>query len=78
MSLMTRYDYLCTDCDSLLQVTTAEDFDLWRPWCGCGSANIIRINKYTPDSHEEDIEVLGECRKCELNDPLYSYTDCPV
>jgi hypothetical protein len=44
--MWAKYEYLCPDCDSLLEVTTAKDFDLWRPWCGCGSANIIRINKY--------------------------------
>ena len=42
----TKYEYLCTDCDALLEVTTLQDLDLWRPWCGCGSPNIIRVNKY--------------------------------
>ena len=44
--MWTKYEYICTDCDALLEVTTLQDLDLWRPWCGCGSANIIRINKY--------------------------------
>jgi hypothetical protein len=41
----TRYEYLCTDCDALTEVTTLKNLDDYRGWCSCGSANIIRINK---------------------------------
>jgi hypothetical protein len=41
----TRYEYLCTDCDALTEVTTLKNLDEYRGWCSCGSANIIRINK---------------------------------
>ena len=40
-----KYDYLCTDCDALTEVTTVKNLDNYRGWCSCGSANIIRINK---------------------------------
>ena len=40
-----KYDYLCTDCDALTEVTTVKNLDDYRGWCSCGSANIIRINK---------------------------------
>jgi hypothetical protein len=40
-----KYDYLCTDCDALTEVTTVKNLDNYRGWCSCGSANIIQINK---------------------------------
>ncbi len=40
-----KYDYLCTDCDALTEITTLKNLDDYREWCSCGSANIIRINK---------------------------------
>ena len=39
----TKYDYLCTDCDALIEITTLQDIKQWRGWCPCGSANIINI-----------------------------------
>ena len=39
----TKYDYLCTDCDALIEITTLKDIRSWRGWCSCGSANIINI-----------------------------------
>jgi hypothetical protein len=41
----TKYEYLCTDCDALTEITTLKNLDSHRGWCSCGSANIIRINK---------------------------------
>ncbi len=41
----TKYEYLCTDCDALTEITTVKNLDDYRGWCSCGSANIIRINK---------------------------------
>lgn len=29
------------------------------------------------DLHATDLALLGECRKCEQNDPTYRYEDCP-
>lgn len=61
--MWTKYEYLCTDCDTLIEITTARNFDLWRPWCGCGSANIIRINKFdvtkVTDSHLDAVFPLS-------------------
>jgi hypothetical protein len=39
----TKYDYLCTDCDALIEITTLKNIREWRGWCPCGSANIINI-----------------------------------
>ena len=43
--MWTKYDYLCTDCDALIEVTTLKNLDEYRSWCPCGSANVTRINK---------------------------------
>ena len=40
-----KYDYLCTDCDALTEVTTVKNLDDYRGWCSCGSANLTNINK---------------------------------
>ena len=39
----TKYDYLCTDCDALIEITTLKNIREWRGWCPCGSANIINV-----------------------------------
>jgi hypothetical protein len=41
--MWTKYDYLCTDCDALMEITTLVNIREWRGWCPCGSANIINI-----------------------------------
>jgi hypothetical protein len=41
--MWTKYDYLCTDCDALMEITTLVDIEAWRGWCSCGSANLINI-----------------------------------
>lgn len=39
-----KYDYLCTDCDALHEITTQQKVpDCFQPECTCGSANIILI-----------------------------------
>jgi len=40
----TKYDYLCTDCDALIEITTLKDVsEYFQPLCPCGSFNIINI-----------------------------------
>jgi len=41
--MWTKYDYVCSDCDALIQITTLENIRQWRGWCPCGSANIINV-----------------------------------
>lgn len=38
----TKYDYLCTNCDSLIEVT-AEVLNIMDPDCICGNGAVIRI-----------------------------------
>jgi hypothetical protein len=42
--MWTKYDYVCSDCDALIEITTLENIREWRGWCSCGSANIINIS----------------------------------
>jgi hypothetical protein len=39
-----KYDYVCSDCDALIEITTLDNISDWRGWCPCGSANIINIS----------------------------------
>ena len=43
MTMWTKYEYLCTDCDALIEITTLQNIREWRGWCPCGSANLINI-----------------------------------
>jgi hypothetical protein len=39
-----KYDYLCTHCDALIQITTLEYLtDSFEPQCPCGARSIIYI-----------------------------------
>jgi len=39
----TKYDYVCNDCDALMEITTLIHLRSWRGWCSCGSPNIINV-----------------------------------
>jgi DNA-directed RNA polymerase subunit RPC12/RpoP len=42
--MWTKYDYVCSDCDALIEITTLDNIREWRGWCPCGSANLINIS----------------------------------
>ncbi len=39
-----KYDYVCSDCDALVEITTLDNLDDWRGWCPCGSAGLTWIS----------------------------------
>jgi Zn finger protein HypA/HybF involved in hydrogenase expression len=42
--MWTKYDYVCSDCDSLIEITTLEYLEDC-PWCpACASMNVINIS----------------------------------
>ena len=42
--MWTKYDYVCTDCDALIEITTLDNLrDSDCPTCMCGSVNVINI-----------------------------------
>ena len=43
-TMWTKYDYVCTDCDALYEITTQQTVpDCFEPQCACGSDKIISI-----------------------------------
>jgi hypothetical protein len=42
--MWTRYDYLCTNCDTLIEITTLYN-DPEDPYCVCSESAIIGIGK---------------------------------
>jgi hypothetical protein len=41
----TKYDYVCSDCDALIEITTLKDrSECFQPLCTCGSVNVINIS----------------------------------
>jgi hypothetical protein len=46
-SMWSKYDYVCSDCDALIEITTLDKIpDCFEPECPCGSANVIWIGMY--------------------------------
>ena len=44
MHMWTKYDYVCSDCDALIEITTLDNIREWEGSCPCGSINIINIS----------------------------------
>ena len=42
--MWTKYDYMCSHCDSLLEFTTQLDL-IMEPDCSCENPQMIRINR---------------------------------
>ena len=43
--MWTKYDYVCSDCDALYEITTLDRIpDCFEPQCACGSNNVISIS----------------------------------
>ena len=38
--MWTRYDYLCTDCDALIEITACVD-NVRDPYCICGGEGVV-------------------------------------
>ena len=58
MDNWTKYSYVCTDCDALIEITTLENIREWRGWCPCGSANLVNVevrDATVPDNDVTDI-----------------------
>ncbi len=44
LTMWTRYDYLCTNCDALIEVTAKASHKL-DPDCICGNGHVINIGR---------------------------------
>jgi DNA-directed RNA polymerase subunit RPC12/RpoP len=55
-----KYEYLCTNCDSLFELTTQNPL-VFEPVCSCDSQHIIRINRYNvTELTEPHLDIIGE------------------
>ena len=43
--MWTKHEYLCTNCDTLFEITTTNSLVI-QPNCICDQPHIIRINRY--------------------------------
>jgi|MGYP000217017502 hypothetical protein len=68
----TKYDYLCTDCDALIEITTLKDIKQWRGWCSCGSANLINIGTSDASRYEEPVTNITPQRLVKINTNPYN------
>ncbi len=58
--MWTKYDYLCTHCDSLLEFTTQLDL-IMEPDCSCDNPQMIRINRLdVTQITEPHIDIIGQ------------------
>jgi hypothetical protein len=60
--MWTKYEYLCTNCDALIEVTANVPHAL-DPDCICGNGKVIRINKFPvtdiTDNHLDALNPLA-------------------
>ena len=45
----TKYEYVCTSCDTLIEITTLHEENVEDPSCVCAESAIVRVNKYNPN-----------------------------
>jgi hypothetical protein len=67
-----KYDYLCNDCDALMEITTLVDIKDWRGWCSCGSPNLINIGWIDASRHEEPVTNITPQRLVKINTNPYN------
>jgi hypothetical protein len=44
-SLWVKYESICTNCDSLFEITSMNPL-VFEPACSCSDPHVIRINRY--------------------------------
>ena len=44
-TMWTKYEYICTECDSLMEITTYWQ-NIAEPKCPCPHQAIVRVNKF--------------------------------
>ena len=68
----TKYDYLCTDCDALIEITTLQNIREWRGWCSCGSANLINIGVSDANVPDNDVTSITPTGLVKINSNPYN------
>jgi hypothetical protein len=70
--MWTKYDYVCSDCDALIEITTLDNIREWRGWCPCGSANIINISVRDATVPDNDVTYITEPKLVKINTNPYN------
>jgi DNA-directed RNA polymerase subunit RPC12/RpoP len=70
--MWTKYDYVCSDCDALIEITTLDNIREWRGWCPCGSANIINISVRDATVPDQDVTYITEPKLVKINSNPYN------
>jgi len=69
----TKYDYLCTDCDALIEITTLKDrSECFQPLCTCGSVNVINIGVSDAFAPDNDVTSITPKRLVKINTNPYT------
>jgi hypothetical protein len=59
-SLWVKYESICTNCDSLFEITSMNPL-VAEPQCLCGNPHVIRINRYdVTELTEPHLDTIGE------------------
>ena len=59
-SLWVKYESLCTNCDSLFEVTSMNPL-VNEPQCTCDKPHVIRINRYdVTEVTDFHLDIIGE------------------
>ena len=70
--MWTKYDYVCSDCDALIEITTLDNIREWRGWCPCGSANIINISVRDATVPDQDVIEVTPTEVVKINTNPYN------
>ena len=70
--MWTKYSYVCTNCDALIEITTLDNIREWRGWCPCGSANIINISVRDATVPDQDVTYITEPKLVKINTNPYN------
>jgi DNA-directed RNA polymerase subunit RPC12/RpoP len=70
--MWTKYDYVCSDCDALIEITTLDNIREWRGWCPCGSANIINISVRDATVPDQDVSKVTPHGLVKINSNPYN------
>ena len=72
MDNWTKYDYVCSDCDALMEITTRIKLKSWRGWCSCGSANLVWIGSHDANRYEEPVTNITSSKVVKINSNPYN------
>ena len=69
----TKYDYVCTNCDALIEITTLDGIPLgFDPQCPCGSNSTIHIGAYDATVPDVDVTDITPSNVVKINTNPYN------